>query len=73
MAEYPGLDNHIVHPKGANIKKECDYCNKKKPLIKTDLGYIIFLDKDKLCFDIGDNVIWMSDRLRFCPVCGRKL
>lgn len=73
MADYPGLEHHIVHPKGANIRKECEYCNKQKILIKNDVGYKVYLVDGKLCLDIGDNIVWLSDKLKYCPVCGRKI
>lgn len=92
MAEpkYPlNEKEHIVHPKGANIKKKCEFCQtsgkefyrssgsnmwlEHVPSQGWHIGASIKLTAASLYSDEDQYVHCKSDAIQFCPKCGRKL
>ena len=66
-------DEHIVHPKGANRKKECPYCKKQKTLLYDDINGNYIIIKHKRLYIQDDDDEFVSTEINFCPICGNSL
>lgn len=66
-------DEHVVHPKAANIKKDCPYCKHGESLLYDDINDIyLVIDKNKLSIEDNDDK-YIATEINFCPKCGDKL